>query len=143
LGVENIQYKALGAYELFTQDNETSFEECATKINYLNKMIKEITGESQTYSIRDAFIIYNQSEGQIDTGAMMKTLIQKAQDLDIEILNGINITDIKEEAGFVELQTAKKWTIKANKVLVATNGFTQQLLPNINLTRANRHFWNY
>jgi len=109
LGAKNIQYQALGAYELFTQNDQTSFEHCIDKINYLNTMIKEITGERQTFSIQDETIpsfgfhqikhlIYNQSEGQIDTGAMMN--------------------------------------IKARKVLVATNGFAQQLLPNVELQPA-------
>lgn len=142
LGIENIQYQSLGAYELFTQNDEISFEACASKISYLNTMIKDISGVAQTFSIRDELIesfgfqqikhvIYNQSEGQIDTGAMMKTLIQKAKDLDIEILNGVHITDINEESGFCKLQTANQWTINAGKVLVATNGFTKKLLPNI------------
>lgn len=142
LGIENIQYQSLGAYELFTHNDEISFEACASKISYLNTMIKDISGVAQTFSIRDELIesfgfqqikhvIYNQSEGQIDTGAMMKTLIQKAKDLDIEILNGVNITDINEESGFCKLQTANEWTINAGKVLVATNGFTQKLLPHI------------
>lgn len=159
LGVENIEYQALGAYELFTQNtsntqstqntqkDEASFENCASQINYLNSMIKQITGEAETFSIRDEAIqtlgfhqikhlIYNQSEGQINTGAMMKTLIQKVKDIGIEILNGITIAEMHEKTNCVELQTANNWTIKATKVLVATNGFTQQLLPEVNLQPA-------
>jgi len=156
LGVENIEYQALGAYELFTQNasnnqstqkDEASFENSASQINYLNSMIKQITGEAETFSIRDEAIqtlgfhqikhlIYNRSEGQINTGAMMKTLIQKVKDIGIEILNGITIAEILEKTNCVELQTTNNWTIKATKVLVATNGFTQQLLPEVNLQSA-------
>jgi len=156
LGIENIGYQTLGAYELFTQNihnntnsqnDNASFENCATQLNYLNSMIKQITGKAQTFSIRDEDIptlgfhqiehlIYNKSEGQINTGAMMKSLIQKTKDLGIEILNGIAITEIQDKANCIELHTANNWTIKAAKVLVATNGFTQQLLPEVNLQPA-------
>jgi len=147
LGTEKIQFQALGAYELFTQNDETSFEKCINKIAYLNTLIKEVTGEAQTFRIKDEDIqffgfnkikhlIYNQSEGQINTGTMMKTLIQKARDINIEILNGINITKLHEEVNFVELETSNKWNIKVGRVLVATNGFTQQLLPGVELQPA-------
>ncbi len=147
LGVDNIHYQALGAYELFKNSDDALFEQCLEKIDFLNTMIKDITGEQQTFSLRNKEIqtfgfqkikhlIYNKSEGQIDTGAMMKALLQKAKTLGIEILNGITITNIQQEEKFVLLKTANNWNIKIAKVLIATNGFTKKLLPQLELQPA-------
>ena len=67
---------------------------------------------------------------------MMKTLIQKAKKLNVDILNGIHISKMLEENDFVELQTTNNWSIKTAKVIVATNGFSQQLLPEVDLQPA-------
>lgn len=147
LGTGNIKYKALGSYELFRKEDDLLFEACADQLTHLNKKIKVITGEAETFKIKNpastnfAFkgidhLIYNKSEGQIDTGAMMKTLITKARRLDIEVLNGIAVSNIKDESDEVCISTENDWQLKSSKVLIATNGFTKKILPNVKVDPA-------
>ena len=136
LGDKHIDYKEYGSYELF--DNQKNFEECSGAIDRFNKQIKPYTGVKNTYSIENkkinAFqfkqikgLIWNRKEGQIDTGKMMQNLIQLAISKGIIILNSIKVDQLKDHQSFVELNTSIG-TLQTKKVIVATNGFANQLL---------------
>ena len=134
LGDKNIGFKALGGFELF--ESKIEFESCYEEKTNINAKIKLATGLSSTFnnfnSNNYAFknikgIIKNQHEGQLDTGLMMTSLINFARHLEIEILNNIDILKIIDTNSGVEL-ISDKGTFKANKVIVATNGFASQLL---------------
>ncbi|MBC7696641.1 MAG: FAD-binding oxidoreductase [Burkholderiales bacterium] len=136
LGDKQIDYKEFGGYELFEKQN--SFEECSDAVDRFNKQIKPYTGIKDTYSIEnrkiDAFqfkqvkgLIWNKKEGQIDTGKMMKNLIVLALSKGITILNTIEVFQIKDNKNRVEMATSIG-TLQSKKVIVATNGFANQLL---------------
>ncbi|HRH02676.1 MAG TPA: FAD-dependent oxidoreductase [Bacteroidia bacterium] len=140
LGDKAIDYKGLGGYEVF--DTEADYEHCAGQLSYLNNLVKESAGIHQTYSIADSKIksfgfdgvrhlLYNSNEGQINTGSMMKALVLKVQKTGTTILNGISIKSLYPDASGVVLDDNTE--LKANKILVCTNGFAQQLLPNLNV----------
>ena len=136
LGDKQIDYKEFGGYELF--DNENRFEECAETIDFFNKKIKSYTHINNTYSIENKKIssfqfkqikglIWNKKEGQIDTGKMMQNLIELAQSKGIIILNSVTVSSIKDENFYVELKTSIG-ELCAKQIIIATNGFANQLL---------------
>lgn len=140
LGDKAIDYKGLGGYEVF--DTESDFEHCARQLSYLNNLVKESTGIHQTYTIADSKIkslgfdgvnhlLYNSLEGQINTGSMMRALVLKVQKAGVTILNGINIKSLHPDASSVVLND--NIVLKASKILVCTNGFAQQLLPELSV----------
>ena len=71
--------------------------------------------------------ITNNFEGQIDTGKMAFELLNKVQKLGIKILNNILVENFNETGNQVEVKT-DKIIFKTNKLLIATNGFSNQLL---------------
>ncbi|MES2762041.1 MAG: FAD-dependent oxidoreductase [Bacteroidota bacterium] len=136
LGDKHIDYKELGGYELF--DKEASFEQSCNSIEQFNKMIKPFTKSKKTYSIDNKSIesfgfkqikglIFNKKEGQIDTGKMMQNLIQLAASKGIMILNSVSVMALHDLRNSVSLQTSVG-EIKARQVIIATNGFANQLL---------------
>ena len=147
IGDESLDYKAFGSYELFKPSEDVAFGECVARLDFLNKKIARITGEKETFSIADeqiksfgfegvSHLIFNHGEGQLDTGRMMSALIEIARRKGVQILNGLNIISLDDSSVGVVLHTENGWSIKAQKVLVATNGFTQKLLPNLSVTPA-------
>ncbi len=72
--------------------------------------------------------VFNQFEGQIDTGKMMVALLKLAQLNDIKILNNTKVNSYTEHSGFVEVLLENNFSFKTNKLLVATNGFAKHLL---------------
>ena len=141
LGDRQLQYREWGGYELFKSEEEANFEQCAAHIPHFNRQLAKLTGQSETYHIKSdqlpklgfqgvKQLIWNQSEGQIHTGAMMKGLLEAARKAGIQSYAGITIDHLEDQAAQgVELHTSQSWPIKASKVIVATNGFARQLLP--------------
>ena len=136
LGDKQIDYKEFGGFELF--DKKDHFEECKNSIDYFNKQIKTFSGTKKTYSIENKKIsdfqfnkikglILNYKEGQIDTGKMMQNLIQLALTKGVIILNSLEVLKIKDTKNNVELITSLG-EFYAKHVIVATNGFANQLL---------------
>lgn len=140
LGDEQIGLNNWGGYELF--DDEEFYQECASKIEYLNKQVSSIIGSQEVYKTVDEKIdvfgfhkvrhlIENQFEGQIDTGKMISSLVRKAQELGVLILNSMEINSLQDDNHQVNISLVNGFEFKANKVLVATNGFAKQLLPEL------------
>lgn len=129
-----ITYENLGGYELI---NDPSL---LNQIPHFNHLLKPITKLDQTYSDatenipafgfqKTKHLILNQAEGQIDTGKMMLALTQKAIAVGVKIINGISISHFTEEENHITIHTDKVPQIKAKKLLICTNGFAKQLLP--------------
>ncbi|WP_317897330.1 NAD(P)/FAD-dependent oxidoreductase [Aurantibacillus circumpalustris] len=131
---KNINYQALGGFELFHSSKE--FNYCKENIQLLNNQIKNNLGLKNCYkdiSSENPYfkstkgIILNSHEGQLDTMLMMKNLLLLAAKRGIEILNNIEILEIIEANNKVELKS-ELGVFKAFKVVVATNGFAKYLL---------------
>jgi gamma-glutamylputrescine oxidase len=140
LGDENIDYYQHGGYELFLDSETEHAGYCLSQIDYLNHLLKPVTGKP-VYSAADGKIadfgfknvsgmIYNPFEGQIHTGKMMRTLLNKVYDHDVLVLNNCSVEQIEQEDGHVGLITSQG-NFKAGKAILATNAFANQLFPDL------------
>ncbi|MGL4599114.1 MAG: NAD(P)/FAD-dependent oxidoreductase, partial [Bacteroidia bacterium] len=145
IGDEGLRYEGLGGYELF--DEEASFLECADRIAHFNALLEQNTGLKNVYRVADEHIsgfgfrgvkhlIHNGGEGQIDTGRMMEALAEKARNAGVIILNGLGIEALHSESEGHVLETSQGHNIKAKRVLICTNGFARQLLPELDVEAA-------
>jgi gamma-glutamylputrescine oxidase len=141
IGDDMMDFNMTGGYEIFTDDDEDIFQECAARMGDFNEKIGAITGHPNVYKVVneriDGFgfrgarhLIVNQSEGQVHIGKMMHRLLSIAESKDIKIYNGFYINKLEDSTQGVELETEFGWTLKVPKVLVAVNGFAKRLLPN-------------
>lgn len=147
VGDKHLDYKAYGGYELFRPEDQALFEECMDHVPQFNKALKSILGETEyfteiddqisEYGFRNVdHLLLNKAEGQINTGRMMQALLKIAKEKGIEIYNGIEIKQLEDQADRVVVATSLGWSLKAQKVLVATNGFAQHLLPRLTVQPA-------
>lgn len=138
-GDENLDFYGLGGYEMFTEDEEAIFRKCQDRIPEFNEKIGKITGWAEGYKVVDErlpqfgfqgvkHLILNQPEGQVNTGKMMASLLQRALNAGVKIYNGFEIRKLEDSSQGVELLTEFGWTLRVPKVLVAVNGFARQLL---------------
>ncbi len=147
LGDKAIDFHNYGGYEVF--DSKKIFEECNEKISYLNKNIMPVTGTKNTFQDAAKSIttmglnhitnmIKSSAEGQIDTGKMMKALIAKVRNLGVEIINGFEVKEFNDDGKKVAIHTIDGIHITCKRVIIATNGFAKQLLPDypVNPARA-------
>ncbi len=143
----NLGYEGMGGYEVFSADDKNNYNECVERMSFFNSKLQKLTGHREVYKNADEKIsqfgfnkvehlICNRFEGQIDTGKMMKSLVNKARHLGIEIINGIEIEKFSEEENKVVIQTKQGFDFKAKQLLITTNGFAQQLLPELEVIPA-------
>jgi len=145
LGDANIDYRQHGGYELFfDEDNKAAADECISKIDYLNKLLQPVIGQTDIYAVADEKIaafgfksvsrmIYNACEGQIHTGKMMRTLLAKVQNAGVLVLNSCVVDRVEQQDTHLEIITAQG-NFKTSKVILATNAFARQLFPQLAVT---------
>ena len=147
IGDKALGYQELGGYEVFRETDQTLYESCIDQMPFFNTQLASIIGRKDIYQKADERIdhfvfngvkhlIWNQAEGQIHTGKMMKALLDLATAKNIQIVNGLDITKIEDSANGVFLQTENGWDFKAQKVLIATNGFAKKLFPKLDVQAA-------
>lgn len=139
-----IDYKNHGGYELIFDEDLPALQ----ALDAVNQILKPIT---QTHTFRkendkiESFgfdnqivkqLIFNPLEGQIDTGKMMRRLINFATHKGIMILTGCEVTQVEESKGKVMVNVNQKIQFGAKKIAVCTNGFAKNLFPEIAIEAA-------
>ncbi len=136
VGDAQLDYQEYGSYELFTEEDSALFENCRSKIDTINELLKPIFNADVFSEKENHFgfknlqpkLIYSAFEGQLDTGKMMLGLLKKASENDILILNSSEITNILDNGESVSLQINSSKDISVKKIFIATNGFAKQFL---------------
>jgi len=141
LGDANIDFHQNGGYELFMTNEASHADEVIDQIPYLNKLLQQAIGEPDIYAVANAKIadfgfkgvsrmIYNPYEGQINTGKMMRTLLQKVYEAGILVLNSCAVTRVEKHSDVINLSTSQG-NFKTGKLILATNAFASQLFPGL------------
>ncbi len=142
LGDASIDFKQNKGFELCK--NKLFFEECISKKDKINKLLKPIfkkdvfTISENTFNFKNIHqkYIVNNFEGQVDTGKMMNELLSKVQKLNIKIVNNIAVENFQENNGKINVKT-NRLDFYTKKMCIATNGFASQLFQaNIQPARA-------
>jgi gamma-glutamylputrescine oxidase len=135
LGDDAIAYNEWGGYELFLETDIALFEKCTEKIADINALLYPVFN-APVFSVVDTPFgfenvapkaMFNAFEGQIDTGKMMVSLIQKTTEQGILIVNNAPVDSISE-SDTTPILTIHNTPVSAKKICIATNGFAQQLL---------------
>lgn len=145
LGKEKIGYQTNGSYELIFKNEIAALE----KIDYCNELLrKEIKQDAfrlnnskiQEFGFNGVCaMVENLCEGEIDTGLMMKNLIQLVSSMGVEIKTGCEVLSFNEHSNQVEIICnnpilKNELILKSNKLFICTNAFAKKLLPQANVT---------
>jgi len=134
LGDETIDYQQHGGYELFLE-KDSLWEECSVNQEHINKLLRPLfkrdvflvcENKFKFSNVSDKYI-FNQFEGQIDTGKMMLALLQKVQSLGVKIINNCFVESFIENQNSVSIKTNIS-EFNTSKLFIATNGFAKQLI---------------
>ena len=105
-----IQFDECGGYEcLLTQDQNVS-----DKLHWLNKGLQIITGNAQNFIKADeelstlglqgfSSLIKNKYEAALHSGFLIKKLMEKVQELGVQILYGAEVTSWQNNSSFTEV----------------------------------------
>jgi len=145
LGDDNLGFQQYGSCELFTANDEQVYQETQEQLHKLNNFLTPIFKQAVFKNEADKILkfgfqnikhcISNPFEGQIDTGKTMQSLLALAQQKGIQVISGVEVKELTTLNGKVNIQL-KDYSITANKVIIATNGFAKQLLPHLDVEPA-------
>ncbi|MDL5510462.1 FAD-dependent oxidoreductase [Arenibacter sp. M-2] len=135
LGDEQIDYQNHGGHEVYFQEQEELFEDCLGNLEWVNSLLNpvfktdsfQVHPNSFNFEGIQKYYITNPFEGQINTGKMMKALLDKVQNLGVTVLNAIGVEGYVENMDHVAVKT-DHFEFKTHKLFIATNGFASQLI---------------
>lgn len=144
LGKENMDYKGLGGYELFTPAQKDEFEHCKSRIEEFNALLKDDFGPNVYEVATNDFgfngiigIIKNNYEGQIDTGKMMNAYMALAKQHGVNIINGAEVDALEDTNQKVIVKLKGGMEISTGQVIVCANGFAKRFVnDDVNPARA-------
>ena len=128
-------------------DGLSGADELRSTIDQFNRTLKKITGEQKTFRLQNEkigkfgfagvqYLIDNQSEGQLHPGKLCQALLRLVQSMDVTVLNNIEITEFEKVNGHLLLHTQHSFPLIASQLLVCTNAFARQLLPQLDVSPA-------
>ncbi len=140
VGEDAIELEVNGSWDLILPEEAEQLATIRQQLPYLNTELEKITGEKDVYSEDStcaekfgfnglATSFYNRLEGQINTGKLITKLYQIAIEQNINCLFGIEAIALQTHLYNVGIQTSIGY-MKARNVLICTNGFAQQFIPN-------------
>ena len=145
LGDDRIGFEPTGGYELFAA-GEALYNLVAEGFDRLNVLLADITGPG-TYRwlpggparfglARTAHLVRTDLEGPVDTGRLMRSLLAKVSEAGVDVHFGQDVQRLENAADGVDLVLADGTAHRTRQVLVATNGYVRQLLPDLDIEPA-------
>ena len=133
-----------GGYELLADGDPN---ELRSQIDTFNRLLKKVTGLEKVYRLRNEklnrfgfagirYLIGNESEAQLHSGKLCQALLRLVQSMGVTILNNVEITGYEKVQGKILLHTRLSLPLQSGQLLVATNAFARQLLPQLDVTPA-------
>lgn len=142
IGDHQLGYLENGGYEVFTDDMMDTYQACIDRLSYLNSSLGKKTYEPlATNDLSDLGLkgfsagISIAGEGMLHTGKMVSSLLKIARDAGIQFLWGISITSFESSDREVKLYTDKGVVLTASRVVLATNAFASELIPDMPINR--------
>ena len=140
-----LDYQPVGGYELFRHEETMLAAECRDKIDYFNALLAPVVGHARTFCDASAeagrfgfggvgTLLKNEHEGSLDAGRMMRALLARAWAADVPVLTSCAVEAIESTASGHRLRLANGAAVEARQVLLATNAFATELLPELAVT---------
>jgi glycine/D-amino acid oxidase-like deaminating enzyme len=138
---KTIGFQYDGGYELIGNAGDN---ELRSRIDVFNRLLKKITGKQKIFSLQNEKIsrfgfagiqhlIANNYEGQLHSGKLCQALLRLVQSMGVTVLNNTEITGYEKVHGQLLLHTNHAFPLLSSQLLVATNAFARQLLPQLDI----------
>lgn len=149
-----IEYNQWGGYELFEGTTGYDISKLDDDITYLNKLLAPVLKTAKkngkylpiyTNASKEInklgfqgieALAYNQMEGQLNSAKLVLALQKAVQAKGVQILFNTEVKKFKSHAKGVTIHTNLEAPLEAKQLLVCTNGFAKQLIPNMDVDPA-------
>ena len=151
---KTIDYDQFGGYELFEQGGANDIKKLDADIAYLNKILAPALGTPKKngkylpiYTNESKQIpklgfqkinalAFSPFEGQLNSAKLVLALQKEVQSKGVQILFNTEVKKFKSHKNGVTIKTNLEATIETKQLLICTNGFAKQLLPELDVVPA-------
>lgn len=144
---EVIDFDLCGGYELYDHSGKVSPQQLQQNIEYINSLLKPILNKKKIYRLVDDTIqtfgfgntkhlVKNNWEGYLHSGKLIQALLRKVQGMGVQVFTQTEITSFEKVNDRIELQTIHPFAISCRQLLICTNAFAKQLLPDEDIVPA-------
>jgi gamma-glutamylputrescine oxidase len=145
LGDEAIGFAADGGHEIFAAHDPLYTQVCEA-FDGLNDALRPLLGTT-AYAWDDSRIAglglagvqhlaHTTLEGALDSGKLVSTLLRKCSSEGVLFRPNCHVAEVQEQHGHVELVLASGERLTADRVVLATNGYTKALRPELDVVPA-------
>lgn len=121
--------------------------ELRSNIDWLNRKLKKIVKQQKVFQLQNdkieefgfagvQHLIANKAEAQLHSGKLCQALLRLVQSMGVTVLNNIEIRSFEKMNGHLVLHTDQPFTFTTSQLLVCTNAFARQLLPQLDIEPA-------
>jgi gamma-glutamylputrescine oxidase len=144
LGDERIGFEETGGHELFA-DGDPLYNRVAERFDELNDALSPVFGGSVygwrngvkgDMGLRTGNVAFTPLEGPLDTGRLMRTLLDKLREAGVEVRFGHAVRDYQAGAASVDIAMMHHAPVRAAGLVLATNGYASELVPGIDVKPA-------
>lgn len=144
VGDRALQFQPTGGYEIFFPEDEETFHQVRESIPQLNAIVKDATGLDKVFKVADAMtsryelhqvshIVSSKTEGQLHPGSMTGALERMAVAEGIIKYSGVEFDSYEKAGELIRLNTRPEFPFITKRLLFATNGFSADLLKDIDV----------
>jgi gamma-glutamylputrescine oxidase len=142
-----IDFDMCGGYELYDHSDKVSSEQLQENIDYINSLFKSITRKKKTYKLADdkvptfgfgdtKHLVKNNLEGYLHSGKLVQALLSKVQGMGVQVFTRTEIRSFETKNDFIELRTNQPINFSTTQLLICTNAFAKNLLPDADIVPA-------
>lgn len=137
-GDKALRYQHRNGFEILGEEQLEALDQ----LNSINQLLKKIFKKEVFSQVKNLSkfgfsdqvkaVVKNRFEGELDPGAYLNALWEKASHLGIRILSGVSVVEIDHDEGRVLAEKKDKKEIfefSGERVAICTNAFTKKLWP--------------
>jgi glycine/D-amino acid oxidase-like deaminating enzyme len=137
-GDQALRYQHRNGYEILGEEQLEALDQLPNINHLLKKIFKKevfsVVKDSSKFGFSETVkaVVKNRFEGELDPGAYLNALWEKASGLGVRILSGVSVLEVNHEEGKVLAEKKDKKEIfefVGERVAICTNAFTKKLWP--------------
>lgn len=144
---EETGFERYGGYELISELQYPKVKQLKNDIGWLNITLRKALGDEKIFRLADkkikafgfkqtAHLVESRMEAQLHSGKLVQALLQKVQGMGVQVMTQVEVTGFDNSGGRITLQSNLAETLSARQLLICTNAFTRQLLPQLDVIPA-------
>ena len=144
---KDIDYRQCGGYELLTENSNYKLTDLKNDLKHLNRVLDATFKEQKIFRVTDkklrkfgfkgvSHLVENRLEGALHSGKLTVALLQKVQQQGVRTLFGFDVDAYEKTNDGVAVRNSTGLELKAEKLIICTNAFTQKLLPDMDVKPA-------